>query len=85
MKNPYLTLILFIFFIGSLYSQQKPKKIIIKPKESLNKEVYYHKNGKKNGSYSFYYDNLKQVEGEYYDELRSGEYVFYNRNGNIRI
>lgn len=85
MKNIVLLLVSLLFGFSCTFSQKNPKEVIEIPKNSKNKIVYYVQNRKPNGSWTFYYNEHKQVEGEYVDGYRSGEWKFYDQNGNIRI
>ena len=85
MKKILITTFSLILFLECSNSQTKPKKIVFEPKKSLNKEIYFLKNGGMHGQYSFFYNGKKQVEGNYLDDSKTGEWKYYDQNGNIRI
>jgi TonB family protein len=85
MKFLLLLSIIVVLSFNSSFCQIKPVKKVDKPKHSQNKEVYYHINGIKHGPYSFYYNGKKQVEGAYINNLKSGEWKYFDSEGNIRI
>lgn len=85
MKHLILIFTTIMIFNGCTFSQSKPKRVINKPKKTLNKEVYYIQHGMRNGTYTFFYDNNKQVDGNYKNDLKNGEWTFYNQNGEISI
>ena len=85
MKKLFLIFLICVFYIECSSSQSRPKKVIVEPKKSLNKKVYYIQNGKMNGMYSFYYNNRKQAEGNYLNDSKAGEWKYFDNDGNVRI
>lgn len=85
MKKLFLIIFIPVLFIEYSNSQSRPKKVIIEPKKSLKKEIYYIQNGEMNGIYSFYYNNRKQVEGKYLNNSKTGEWKYFDNDGNVRI